>query len=44
VVKAFSQNAISTLTDVGNAMINVTKNGYPKRDLEVSDINKVGKE
>jgi uncharacterized protein YbjT (DUF2867 family) len=44
VVKAFSKNAISTLTDVGNAMINVTKNGYPKRDLEVSDINKVGKE
>jgi len=44
VIKVFSKNAVSTLTDVGNAMINVTKNGYAKRDLEVSDINKVGKE
>lgn len=43
VIKVFAKNAISTLPDVGRAMINVTKNGYPKRDLEVSDINKVGK-
>lgn len=44
VIKFFSKNAVSTLTDVGNAMINVTKNGYSKKILEVSDINKVGRE
>lgn len=43
VIKFFSKNSVSTLPDVGRAMINVAKNGYPKRDLEVSDINKVGK-
>lgn len=44
VIKFFATNYVSKLTDVGNAMINVTKNGYPKRDLEVTDINKIGKE
>lgn len=44
VVKLFAPNAVSKLGDVGRAMINVTKNGYSKRNLEVSDINKVGKE
>lgn len=44
IIKLFSKNAVSTLTDVGNAMINVTKNGYSKKILEVSDINKVGRE
>jgi uncharacterized protein YbjT (DUF2867 family) len=44
VMKLFSPNSVSTLTDVGRAMINVTKNGYSKKILEVSDINKVGKE
>lgn len=43
VVKLFSKNSVSTLRDVGLAMINVTENGYPKRTLEVSDINSVAK-
>lgn len=44
VMKAFSPNSVSKLREVGLAMIRVAQNGYPKRDLEVSDINKVGKE
>ncbi|MEI9921148.1 MAG: NAD-dependent epimerase/dehydratase family protein [Bacteroidota bacterium] len=44
IMKAVSPNSVSTLRDVGTAMINVTKNGYSKGTLEVSDINKVGKE
>ena len=44
VMKALSPNSVSKLSDVGRAMINVTKNGYSKGVLEVSDINKVGKE
>jgi len=44
VMKALSPNSVSKLEDVGRAMINVTKNGYGKTVLEVSDINKVGKE
>jgi len=43
VIKIFSSNSVSMLADVGRAMINVTKNGYSKKILEVSDINKVGK-
>lgn len=44
VVKFFAKNAVSTLREVGLAMIRVTQNGYPKRTLEVSDINRVGRE
>jgi uncharacterized protein YbjT (DUF2867 family) len=44
IVKLFSPNSVSKLGDVGRAMINVTKNGYSKKVLEVSDINKAGKE
>ncbi len=44
VLKFFAKNSVSKLREVGLAMIRVTQNGYPKRTLEVSDINKVGKE
>jgi len=44
VVKFFSKNSVSKLREVGLAMIRVTQNGYSKKVLEVSDINKVGKE
>lgn len=44
IMKVVAKNSVSTLPDVGRAMINVAKNGYPKRDLEVSDINKIGKQ
>lgn len=42
VLKAIFPNSASTLTQVARAMINVTKYGYEKNILEVSDINLVG--
>ncbi|SEJ63534.1 hypothetical protein SAMN05216327_114206 [Dyadobacter sp. SG02] len=42
VVKAIFPNGASTLTQVGKAMIHVTKYGYDKNILEVEDINLVG--
>jgi hypothetical protein len=38
----FFKNSVSRIEHIGRAMINVTKNGYPKKILEVSDINSVG--
>ena len=32
-------NQVSTLTDVGTAMINSVLQGYPKQVLEIKDIN-----
>ena len=42
ILKALFPNSASTLTQVGKAMINVTKYGYDKNILEVKDINLVG--
>lgn len=36
-------NFVSTLKELGQAMIQVTKNGYPKKVLEVKDIVKLAK-
>jgi hypothetical protein len=44
IMKVISKNSVSKLKEVGLAMIRVTQNGYTKNVLEVSDINKVGKE
>lgn len=42
VVKAVYPNGASTLTQVGRAMINVTKYGYEKNIIEIKDINLLG--
>lgn len=42
ILKAVFPNSASTLKQVANAMINVTKYGYDKNILEVKDINLVG--
>lgn len=42
VVKAIYPNGASTLTQLGRAMINVTKYGYDKSIVEVKDINLLG--
>jgi hypothetical protein len=36
-------NQVSTLDDVGRAMIRCVTQGYPKQILEVRDINALGK-
>jgi uncharacterized protein YbjT (DUF2867 family) len=41
--KAVFPSFVSTLKEVGQAMIAVTKNGYPKKVLEVKDIIKLAK-
>jgi len=38
VLKFLFPNKVSTLKEVGEAMIFVTLNGYPKKVLEVKDI------
>jgi uncharacterized protein YbjT (DUF2867 family) len=43
VMRFFSKNAVSNVSDIAKAMIGVTKNGYKKDILEVSDINSFGK-
>ncbi len=42
ILKAIFPNSASTLTQVGRAMVNVTRYGYEKNILEVRDINIVG--
>lgn len=42
VVKAVYPNGASTLTQLGRAMVNVTKYGYDKPIIEVRDINLLG--
>jgi hypothetical protein len=42
VIKFISANAVSKVSDIAKAMIGVTKNGYKKDTLEVSDINSFG--
>jgi hypothetical protein len=42
VIKAIYPNGASTLTQLGRAMINVTKYGYDKNIVEVKDINLLG--
>jgi hypothetical protein len=44
IMRMISKNSVSKLREVGLAMIRVTQNGYEKNILEVSDINRVGKE
>lgn len=39
IVKLIIPNSVSTLTQVGKAMINASLNGYEKKVLEVADIN-----
>jgi nucleoside-diphosphate-sugar epimerase len=41
IVKALSSNSVSTMQQVGRAMIAVSLNGYSKKILEISDINSV---
>jgi nucleoside-diphosphate-sugar epimerase len=43
VVRAVAPNSVSTLEDVGRAMIRCVTQGYPKQILEVRDINTLGK-
>lgn len=38
VIKLFSGKAVTSLRELGLAMINVVTKGYPKKILEVSDI------
>jgi hypothetical protein len=42
IVGALFKNSVSKVEHIGKAMIEVTKNGYSKKILEVSDINSVG--
>ena len=42
-VRAVTPNSVSTLEDVGRAMIRCVTQGYPKQVLEVRDINALGK-
>lgn len=42
VIKAIYPNGASTLTQLGRAMVNVTKYGYDKNIVEVKDINLLG--
>jgi hypothetical protein len=41
VIKMISPNSISTLQQLGKAMINAVSNGYEKNILEVKDIKKL---
>ena len=41
IFQTFFQNYVSTLTQVGLAMIHATQHGYPKNILEVKDINEL---
>jgi len=41
ILKAIAPNTVSSLAQLGNAMINVSLSGYEKPVLEVSDINKL---
>lgn len=41
VMRKLFPNTVSTLNDVGKAMINSVSKGYPKRVLEVKDINRL---
>jgi hypothetical protein len=41
VLRPLFPNHVSTLQELGQAMINVTRNGYEKRVLEVKDIVKL---
>ena len=43
VVRPLAPNSVSTLEDVGRAMIRCGTQGYPKTVLEVQDINALGK-
>jgi uncharacterized protein YbjT (DUF2867 family) len=43
VLRAVIPNQVSTLEDVGRAMIRCATQGYPKQILEVRDINALGK-
>ncbi|MGA9633052.1 MAG: NAD-dependent epimerase/dehydratase family protein [Candidatus Acidiferrales bacterium] len=44
VLRALLPNQVSTLRDVGRAMIDCAVKGYPKQILEVKDINALAKE
>ena len=39
IFKALSPNSVTTSVNVGRAMINVVKRGYPQPHIEVKDIN-----
>ncbi|KAA0993179.1 NAD-dependent epimerase/dehydratase family protein [Dyadobacter aurulentus] len=41
-IRRFFPNSISSLAQVGQAMINATQNGFDKKILEVKDINALG--
>jgi uncharacterized protein YbjT (DUF2867 family) len=43
VLRVVAPNHVSTLEDVGRAMIRCVRQGYPKQILEVRDINALGK-
>jgi hypothetical protein len=43
IMRAVAPNQVSTLRDVGRAMIRCVTQGYPKPILEVRDINVLGK-
>jgi uncharacterized protein YbjT (DUF2867 family) len=43
IVRAVAPNQVSTLRDVGRAMIRCVTQGYPKQILEIRDINALGK-
>lgn len=37
-LRSFFPNFVTTLAEVGQAMINITRNGYPNKHIEVKDI------
>src|SRR5262249_14861367 len=43
VLRQLFPNQVSTMRDVGNAMIKCAQQGYPKTVLEVRDINELAK-
>lgn len=43
IIKFIAPNYISTLAQLGKAMIHASQNGYAKKILEVKDINTIGK-
>lgn len=44
IISIFSPKSVISLNELGQAMINAVRNGYPKQVLEISDIKKLAKE
>lgn len=44
IISVFSPESVLSLNELGQAMINAVRYGYPKQALEISDIKKLAKE